>query len=1136
MGALRTAFQILLTACLVLLAAAAAVVIHKLTRWPYPTLGLALLTVVVAVLGLRFGPGLVRRILAARAAAPPPADAAAARRVEALGARWKLLVKQLRASRLGARAAEALPWFLLLGEDGAGKTSSLRNSQRAVTLSAAGAEPGLEWAFLDGAVVLEAPGAWLRPADEADRAEWREVLSLLRRTRSGTPLDGVVLAVAADALLRKGAEELKADAAALRERLDEALRRLGVRFPAYVLVTRWDKVEGMGRFCQALPPEAWSRAVGAAVEPGVGAVAAAGDVVDRLAARLADLRLTVLAEPRSEELRRPALLFPAETSSLRQPLSDFLGVLFAEDPYRESAVLRGLFFASAHQEGRAAPGLLGRLGFADEEVPAATEDRSYFLSGFWGEVLPADRGLSAPTSRALLLRALTRNLGLTAWVAAWLALSAALTVSFSRQLGLLREAGLNVPSRADLTGRPGPELAAVDRLRAAAERVEGGSDGWGLGALLLPQGRRAAEGLWAEHDRRFRGAVLGPLDGAFGARLEKLHGEGSPEELAAAADLLVKRANLLDAAAQGRPAAEVAGLPQPSYAWLLGAPDRETLLLFQRNYLAHLTRGRSALAPELSAQRERLNRLLAREGAALDWVVEWANLQPALAPVGLSDFWGTGGPPDAPSVPGAYTPGGWREIERFLGQIGSAFPEGGRFAETRSRFEAAYRRDYLRHWERFVETFSGGEAAWTGRERRVELALRLGGRESPYARLLAALPAALEPAVHLAPSRGELPGWVPLAYRFDRLREPSYQEVLRRGQGALGTAAARGAAALGRLWDKLEGGAREDASLAEDIRALPSWLAYQDALVKSAERARSAQAAYQLARDAFAEADLAVGEPQQPILRLYWAAEGLRKALGRGAAGEEVLWQLLDRQADQVWSAVVGQAELAVEKAWEGDVLGAAAGLTGVERVDALLGPNGKVWEFQDKVLGPFVTKTFRRPQPRVLHGASLRLSGAFLDLAGRGKVGQQAIRGSARVQVSALPTDANPEASVKPHLTRLVLQCNAGSQELVNQNYPVSRTFTWTPEDCADVTLEIGVGNLVLKRWYPGVDGFAKFLGEFRGGRRVFRPADFPEQRRALAAYRVEAVTVNYAFRGQEAVESSAASAPVSLPDRIVP
>jgi type VI secretion system protein ImpL len=155
--------------------------------------------------------------------------------------------------------------------------------------------------------------------------------------------------------------------------------------------------------------------------------------------------------------------------------------------------------------------------------------------------------------------------------------------------------------------------------------------------------------------------------------------------------------------------------------------------------------------------------------------------------------------------------------------------------------------------------------------------------------------------------------------------------------------------------------------------------------------------------------------------------------------------------------------------------------------------------------------------------------------LLNRGRVGKDAISGSYRIRISALPTDTNVDASIKPHETRLVVQCGSGNQELVNHNFPISKNISWSPQDCGDVVLEIYVGDIVLKKTYHGYKAFINFLEDFRTGRKVFSSRAFPEQKGLLAGYGIRTITLGYAFSGQNAVLRLARSDPAIVPDRII-
>ena len=122
-------------------------------------------------------------------------------------------------------------------------------------------------------------------------------------------------------------------------------------------------------------------------------------------------------------------------------------------------------------------------------------------------------------------------------------------------------------------------------------------------------------------------------------------------------------------------------------------------------------------------------------------------------------------------------------------------------------------------------------------------------------------------------------------------------------------------------------------------------------------------------------------------------------------------------------------------------------------------------------------------------------------------------------ISIKGLPTDANKEARIRPHATRLEVQCATETLRLVNLNYPVRKRFYWSPQTCGDVIFKIEVGTLVLTRRYTGNRGFPKFLKDFEKGSRTFSPAEFPAEEAALRRFGIKNITVNYKFQGHKPI-----------------
>ncbi|MBI3068799.1 MAG: SPOR domain-containing protein, partial [Betaproteobacteria bacterium] len=122
-------------------------------------------------------------------------------------------------------------------------------------------------------------------------------------------------------------------------------------------------------------------------------------------------------------------------------------------------------------------------------------------------------------------------------------------------------------------------------------------------------------------------------------------------------------------------------------------------------------------------------------------------------------------------------------------------------------------------------------------------------------------------------------------------------------------------------------------------------------------------------------------------------------------------------------------------------------------------------------------------------------------------------------ITITGLPTGVTPGAKAVPYATVLTVQCASGPRALTNYNFPVSDTFSWSPEACGDTALEIKVETLTLAKKYPGPRGFGRFLREFYDGEHSFRAGDFPSQRTRLEELGIRNISVRYEFSGLDAV-----------------
>lgn len=396
---------------------------------PWLLAGIVLLLLAIAVVLF-----LVLRKSAGTAPDPEPAaedpDAEPLRLPAAPRQSFAAGVAALRRYVPGRDARYRIPWVLMLGAEGSGKSAVADHVGLPRPISAgedARGRDGLRWGFFEQGVLLDLPGAWLRREGGAGVPEWRTFLRLLRWFRPGRPLDAVVLTVAADELAGPralGRDELLARAEGLRQSLTEAQLRLGVRFPVHVLVTRCDRVPGFTATCRELPAAARDEVFGwSSPYPTEAAFAPAWadeayEAVDRCLYEAQVELLAGSAPAHADGLFR----FPGELRRTLPSLRTVLGEVFRESAYHERFFFRGIFFtgddaapASPAQPGDdAAPAVAAApdpaLSLPAPPVPAdgeaggpvdAPEAAPVFLRQLFAERVFAEAGLAQPVDGVL---------------------------------------------------------------------------------------------------------------------------------------------------------------------------------------------------------------------------------------------------------------------------------------------------------------------------------------------------------------------------------------------------------------------------------------------------------------------------------------------------------------------------------------------------------------------------------------------------------------------------------------------------------------------------------------------------------------------------------------------------------------
>jgi type VI secretion system protein ImpL len=525
-------------------------------------LRLGLTWVVLALLVALVVAGLVwavRKVLALRAARRLAAglddNAEAAQRavaakdkaaVQALRTRMDEAVKTLTRSKLGQRVGKAalyeLPWYMVIGNPAAGKSTAILKSglnfpfadQGGAAVQGIGGTRNCDWFFTSEGILLDTAGRYA--VHEEDRSEWLGFLRLLKRTRPLAPINGILIAVSVAELAQATPEAAIQLAKSLRQRVQELTESLEVFAPVYLVFTKVDLVAGFVEFFADRDANerdhVWGATLPYQIEQGEDAVRAFDRHFDTLREGLKELTLARMALARGQALPPGVLSFPLEFAAIQPALRSFVATLFEDNPFQFKPVFRGFYFTSSVQEGAAQSQASAEVAqqFALQSRGASGQamvmsEAGYFLRDLFAKVIFADRHLVRQyASRAKLRwRAVTFGggvLALALLLGAW-----GWAYVGNRQLMHSIEADLRKVSalqadRVDLASRLEALEVLQQRIEELAQLRERRPLGLGFG---LYQGDTIERKLRAEYFAGVREVMVAPVARAIEGYLNEVN-------------------------------------------------------------------------------------------------------------------------------------------------------------------------------------------------------------------------------------------------------------------------------------------------------------------------------------------------------------------------------------------------------------------------------------------------------------------------------------------------------------------------------------------------------------------------------------------------------------------------------------
>ncbi|QUJ78120.1 type VI secretion system membrane subunit TssM [Sulfitobacter albidus] len=348
-----------------------------------------------------------------------------------------------------------LPWYVIIGPPGAGKTTALVHSglefpgTDKAAIAGFGGTKNCDFWFAEEAVMIDTAGRYTtQDSDvEADSLSWQAFLQTLKRARPNQPINGVILAFSCEDMMTATEESLEANALAVRARLAELNETLRISVPVYTIFTKADMISGFRDFFGTLPEDKRRAVWGTTFQTKdrtEETYRAVPEEFDKLIARLSD-EVTDRMNEEPDTVARIAMFgFPGQLALLQRNVSDFLRRVFQKG-HDTKAILRGFYFTSGTQEGTPIDQVLGAMSEETGAIQSgfmSGRGRSYFLHDLLKRVIFEERDWVGYDLRTMRRRAIARSALTSVIVAAVIAGFGIFGYSYWQNATLVREAAL----------------------------------------------------------------------------------------------------------------------------------------------------------------------------------------------------------------------------------------------------------------------------------------------------------------------------------------------------------------------------------------------------------------------------------------------------------------------------------------------------------------------------------------------------------------------------------------------------------------------------------------------------------------------------------------------------------------------
>ena len=999
-----------------------------------------------------------------------------------------------------------IPWVMFIGDQAADVDGLLRAGCDVSPFppperESMDADDVWRWWFYKSMIAIEMhPRVVCDNGARLDRGLWYQSLMKLADEREKLPLNGIVVAVAAQTLMGP-ADALKDTVTRLRRLVDEAMEHLQVQMPVYFVVSGLDRLPGYAEARATLPAEAFTQALGHRFADNEVVSAASSkriqDVIQPIEDRLHALRMTAMRAQATAQSRRAMFDFIESLRQAGQGLSLFVTLMLEDNPFQRTPRWRGLYFAgaadSAHRGGA-------------------------FIADLFTRFLPSDQSLATPSLRGKAGAMAIAGLGVLAMLG--LSASVAYGLSSARRddtvlLAKTRSACAEVADRTS-SGR----INWVAGCGRTIESLEADAD-----TTLLSFGIRRAdsdiENLKQRVIEDFANLILAPEDQMLATDIDRRRA-GIEHVLA-----ITQRLRLLDECRSSNDRCRKHEMPNNvsfDARSRLFAPfvspdhdtrrDRDNADALFATYLGYLRwQKKNVLDAEHARLESQLKKLLAGYTPRAADLKKWADARGT--GIDLGTFWlpegavvGSEDTADV-TISAAYTRDAWEGIvQPMLATLkDKGMPQPARVDELRN----SYFTDYFANWAKFQARFPDGTQFWRGHYQ--DLQARAATAENPYTlffqsaqRNLYELPLDWPFSSRWAATWAQMKAkWLSSWRPFGRFVADSFKFF--------------GDKVTPPVWLLAMHDTQSRVLAGEEGDFARAYLRLQ------AEG--SGQDVYQIASDLFASKGRADKPPASEYTALIDAVDKPPEKFATAFKGDDLgAWSIVRGPSRLLLFLTVHRAGEYVQERWRESVVKPLASLPQEQQVEALYGAQGKLGAFVNDWLKPFISEKERLPMK--VGGVAMPLTPGYQSMVAAERKflpvldnGPPFLAGSFTLtrpsDLGALD-EGDGGTAFEVECRERIYRATSAGESLADATAKVfwsassclqarvRISIVTPPEEDADVTQEFDPETsqmlaaeppappINLTKLYDGQEGFAQLVADFANGSHAFGIDDFRE------------------------------------------